>query len=252
MVEVMISLIMVTLILLCVMGMFEAMGVATVSSTATEYAGADANEAMQHIISDAREAEEIGLPDDNDTAFVPFNGYALTNFETTYEGNNVDTGIELIAPAGGTSPTVYNASGASDTIPIYDRTTTGNPLYIYRSDSNGTPDPSAGTCLWLYGTDSGISVNQALITSVSTAPNAIEFARPILQGTVQTYDIEIKLISGYYSPTYGSNTNESTNGKLVTALTGKCVLLRDQYTGANPQASPTSTTNSSGPHWSPG
>lgn len=250
-IEVSIALVLVSLIMLCVMSLFEAMGTTVVSSTATMFANADSSKAMQHIIGDAREASTVALPDDASTTFAPFGNTQFTNFETTFSGSNVDTGIEITYPAGATAPTVALSSGTK-TIAIYNRQVCGALLFIYRADPNGTPDPAAGSCLWEYGVDNGNQVNQALISSIAMVPNAVQFSRPLLENTIQTYAVEIKIISGYYSPTYGTNTNESTNGQVATTLTGKCVLLRDQYTGTNPQNVPTSPTNSTGPHWSPG
>lgn len=136
-----------------------------------------------------------------------------------------------------------------------------NVYLIYRGDPDGTPDadptgspiPKAGTYLWQYKVPADSSFNlvkyaanvTVLCKSVATAPNAVQFVRPAYgttqqnqaYGTVaQPNQIEIKVISSYYSPINGQQTNEETAGATSSQLNGKCVFMRDHFNGSNPQA----------------
>jgi len=270
-IEVAISLVITGLILMTVMELFVYMLRTTMAANSTMFASSDSNKAMNHIIERAREARWLALPDDASPVFTPppltlcqeQSGGACqsSDFETTY-GGNVDTGVEIVFPAGSTTPNpVYTAcsadttntpcvvlgSGSGTAVPVYNRDTDGVNLYIYRANSNGSPNPSTGTCLWEAGTDNGVQVNQALMSSVAAAPNAIQFQRPATGAfQISGYEMDVKIVSGYYSPISGSTTNESTNGNIATTLTGKCVLLRDCELDSTPHAG----TGSAGTHWS--
>ena len=50
----------------------------------------------------------------------------------------------------------------------------------------------------------------------------------------EQYQAEVKIISGYYSPINGTQTNEEGNGSNSSQLTGKCVYMRDHLTDAAP------------------
>ena len=67
---------------------------------------------------------------------------------------------------------------------------------------------------------------------------------------VLPYQVEAKIISSYYSPIGGQQTNEASNGTNQTALSGKCVLMRDHDSGgSHDPGSTTTTTATSGSHW---
>ncbi len=129
---------------------------------------------------------------------------------------------------------------------------------IYRGDPDGTPDPDptgspnplAGTYLWQYKVPADGSFNVAkypgslttLCKSVAPAPNAVQFVRPYYAATGQLPEqnqVEVKIISSYYSPVNGRQTSEETAGATTSQLSGKCVYMRDHCTAAS-----SNTTNS--------
>lgn len=130
----------------------------------------------------------------------------------------------------------------------------GSAVYlIYRGDPDGTPDADpagspilkAGTYLWQYRVpDNDASLNivkyaanlTVLCKSVATAPNAVQFVRPSYGAIAQPNQVEIKVISSYYSPINGQQTSEETAGATASQLNGKCVFMRDHFSGGNPQA----------------
>lgn len=130
----------------------------------------------------------------------------------------------------------------------------GSAVYlIYRGDPDGTPDanptgspiPNAGTYLWQYRVpDNDAAFNAVkyaanltvLCKSVATAPNAVQFVRPSYGTVAQPNQVEIKVISSYYSPINGQQTSEETAGATASQLNGKCVFMRDHFSGSNPQA----------------
>ena len=132
----------------------------------------------------------------------------------------------------------------------------GSAVYlIYRGDPDGTPDPDplaagnpnpkAGTYLWQYlvpSNDASFNLAKypanltALCKSVATASNAVQFVRPSYGTVAQPNQVEIKVISSYYSPINGRQTSEETAGATASQLNGKCVFMRDHFNGGNPQA----------------
>ena len=124
----------------------------------------------------------------------------------------------------------------------------GAVTLVYRGDSNGNPNSASGTYLWQYAMPvSGAFdlVNHpptALCKSVSLAPNAVQFVRPSYGGIAEQHQMEIKIISSYYSPINGQQTNEQGNGASSSSLTGKCVYMRDHYAGGGAASqAPTNT-----------
>lgn len=132
------------------------------------------------------------------------------------------------APAPGPQP--YNAMGNGGL-------GKGAVALIYRGDPDGTPDSAAGTDLWQYAVPANGAFDlvnyppTALCKSVSTASNAVQFVRPSYGGVAEQHQMEIKIISSYYSPINGQQTNEQGNGASSSSLTGKCVYMRDHYAG---------------------
>jgi hypothetical protein len=187
--------------------------------------------AVNHIGEDTREAYTFALPDDS-TGFTPPSTYSAGQFETTFSGSNIDTGIEL--EYGNTmSVSVLNSTGATTLLSTQptDQTASNN-LWIYRADYGGVPDASSGQYLWLYGKEYGHSVNRPLCRLFDTAaaatamPNAVTFSRPLDNGSPQAvipYDVQISVTSGFYSPVSGTQT--SVNGG--TQHVSLCVLLRN-------------------------
>jgi hypothetical protein len=207
-------------------------------------------------------------------------GATLDKFNTTFGTETINTGLQLKSPpalsgpangytaANGALIQVQNASG-SIAIPSqpYESTAGGSPkaVLVYRGDPDGTPDadPStstvvkAGTYLWQYliPADQTFALNVAggnpiaICKSVSTAPNAVQFVRPVYgtaPATPQKWQVEIKIISGYYSPINGTQTMEGGNG--VSQLSGKCVYMRDHDTKGAPPSAGTQSSNNAFQH----
>ncbi len=247
----------------------------TVRTQSQMYATADAANCIQSIISQVREAQSFTLPT-SQTANTAEDGWiALTNttlsqFSTTLNGFTVNTAIQITAPpaltpaannykAGVLTIQVQKTTGGSGpgsywSVTPYDSRPAGTAVtLIYRGDPNGTPDPNptgsavagAGTYLWQYTVPANNSFDVvahppvALCKSVSTSPNAVQFVRPADAGVPQPFQAEVKIISAYYSPINGTETNEEgdANGDTSSQLTGKCVYMRDH------QASPPAKTN---------
>ncbi len=229
-------------------------------STAEVFASQDAARSLRHIIDDTREALWFALPDANDANDLSNSGtlyfteelatvtgmssYTTANFisHDSTSSNFCDTGMFIAFPAADssegvilTSSATQSLSTASNKYNLYNRTSPfGSYLFLYRANSNGTPNALTGTCLWEVGTDNGATVNQAIITSVNSSWDAIQFLRPWNTtnntGTPNIpYEAEIKITSGYFSIINGVQTNESTGGadKNTTQLVGKCIAMRN-------------------------
>lgn len=205
------------------------------------------------------------------------NNAPLGQFSTTLNGETINTAIEVVAPplltttANGYTANVpglrvlstsggYWQAGAANwpaaTSPSNVQIAGGvgvtgsSVVLIYRGDSSATPNAAAGTYLWQYTLPSDASFNPAkypdkltaLCKSVSTAPNAVQFVRPYYASTGQIPEqtqVEVKIISSYFSPINGQQTSEEGNGASSSQLSGKCVYMRDHCT-----ASTANTTNS--------
>ena len=132
----------------------------------------------------------------------------------------------------------------------YDNAAAGaTTVLIYRGDPDGTPDADptgsavtgAGTYLWQYTLPPDGTFNLAatppnqspLCKSVASASNAVQFVRAVYANAASADQVQVKIISGYYSPINGQQTNEEGNGASSSQLIGKCVYMRDHKTGAN-------------------
>ena len=60
----------------------------------------------------------------------------------------------------------------------------------------------------------------------------MQFIRPLLGASPAPYQVQIKIISGYYSAINGTQTNEAGDGSQVSQLSGKCALMRNYSTNA--------------------
>jgi type II secretory pathway pseudopilin PulG len=239
----------------------------TVRTQAETFATYDAGTAMQKLIDQAREAHWLALPEENlpgtsTSMFTGYPGYSgLSNYQSTDNGTTIDTAVMLTFPLSRTGSgviTVNNSAGntvslsSGGTGASYDRNYDGSAILVYRSDKNGVPSPTTGTYLWEYSlSDSGASVNQPLIRSVASVPNGVEFVRPTdSAGNVLPYQVQIKVVSGFYSPIDGVQTNEETNGLYTSSLTGMCVLMRDhEEDGAHEPLVPAPGDTVTGNHW---
>ena len=196
------------------------------SVSATTNASIDAGNTIQRVTGDLREARDFSLMDGGT--------YATTYDATDVNGNVVAvTGVHIIFPASDPTGSVFTAAtGGSDPLTgtncLYDRTEDGPTLDIYRSNPDGTPNPSSGSCLWASGKEHGVLINKVIIKSVSPGLDSIQFIQPYLSDGITPIanEIQIKIACAYADPLHGYSTNESSLGK-VTRLTGECVYLRD-------------------------
>ena len=213
----------------------------TVQSGAACYATTDAANAVQHVVRDAEESYWLALPED--AWWTSPSGQATSAFQTTGGGSPLDTGVELVAPAV-SSMSVSGGNGGSISTPAYDRSTTSSPpsiLWIYRANSDGTPNAATGGYLWLSGTELGQTVSRALLTSLSpTSASAVQFQRPAnSSGTQQfPYQLEVRLVSVYYASVRGVQTSELAAGTQQAPVIGKCVLLRDHELNLDHEPNP--------------
>lgn len=210
----------------------------------------DAANAIQQVVEMTREAQVFTLPDE--TGFTPPTGYSTNDFQATLNGATVFTGVELTMPPmlqpsdiGYTDSslkyiTVKNASGndlpaepQTTSLPFAPYLCTGaaSQFYlIYRSNADGTPNPTTGNYLWEKSLgNTSPPVNSALCRTIASGtPNAVQFVRPVdAGGNTLPYQMEIKIVSGAYSPINGVQTSEEGNGTYTSKLVGKCVLMRD-------------------------
>ena len=194
-------------------------------------ASVDASLALGRITQGIRQAQDFQLMD----------GGA---FNTTYNAVNPSnasqiaiTGIRVSAPAfaatttidvGGSSGTSAPLSGTNA---LYNQEAPGTTLDFFRSDKNGNPAPTTGTCLWMRGTENGQTINRALVKSVAPTWNAVQFITPYMpDGTTPIKNVvTIKLTCSYYSRINGNASSDTGKGG-VTQLTGECVYLRNHST----------------------
>ena len=267
-VEAMISMLIMSLLLTGTIELFIASARTTVKTQAEANATIDAARAMHNLIEYAREAHWMALPtEDLPGTFTPMftgiPGYTAASYYQTTDGTStIDTGLLLTFPGykSGASPVTVNLSsgtvalnGASNA-EVYDRSQDGPQVLVYRSDTNGVPDPSAGTCLWEYSlSDGGATYNQAIIKSVASAANAVQFVRPTdTSNDPLPFQIEMKIVSGYYSLEVGQQTNEQSNGEHTSQLTGMCVLMRDHEMDGSHEPTVSSIGDVAiGNHWIP-
>ena len=230
-IEVIIGTALTLLLLFGALNVYVAGAQLSLNTAASCYAATDGANSVQHIVRDTEEARWLALP--GTTGWTSPANAPLSAFQTTDNGAVISTGVELMLPATA-SVSVQSRSGAALSVSpaLYDRSqdaAPSSPLWIYRADSNGTPNGAAGAYVWLYGTEHGQSVNQALVSSLSpTAANAVKFSRPTAASAqALPYQLQISLVSAYYSPLRQAQTSEINSTALEEYATGKCVLLRN-------------------------
>jgi type II secretory pathway pseudopilin PulG len=244
----------------------------SLKSSAQTSAGLEAANALEYVIEQTREAQSFSLANElpiSGGAFIVPGGRAASDFQTTMTSTiggvtsteNVYTAMELALPPG-QAVTVKDTSGIDKAVvdssnhatPIDRAGTSTTMLLIYRGDPDGTPDPdptgstvaNAGTYLWQYTMPAGNAFNttiyppRALCKSIAVSPNAVQFVRPIVGGSPASFQVQVKIISGYYSAINGTQTNEAADGSQVSQLVGKCALMRNHST--NPATGGTNQT----------
>lgn len=260
-----------SLLFLGAMTMIMTAARSTVRTQAQVYSTAEAANAIQNVIGQLHEAGDFSLPSST-VANQPENNWIgvgtipMGQLSTTADGETINTAIEIISPpsmtpadngytqqvphlnvVSTTAGSYWEAGGAGSPWangpykgPYYVQQNGGLGInvvsLIYRGDPDGTPDSAAGTYLWRYdlppgGAFSLANPRTALCKTVGTAPNTVQFVRP--NPTTTTNEVEIKIISSSYSAINGQQTNEEGSGASSSALSGKCVYMRDHYTGGS-------------------
>lgn len=230
--ELMISVSLLSLLLLGVIGIFNLMLGLSGSVLASMTSSQDASNAIQRISSDLREANSFVLLDD------------AVHDATDSQGNTLVTGITITSPNPWKSTITYTSgAGVSKALTAannpYDLAakpdTTASVVTFYRANwqqaegADGTPNPNTGKCLWVTGMENGQAVIPGpVIKTIAPTPDAVQFIIPRLADGVTPVvnEAEIKIISGQYDPIHGTATSDSSAGS-STALTGECVYLRD-------------------------
>jgi len=243
-VEVMASVMILSLLMAGVIGMFLAMLRLGGSVTGSVNASLDARNAIQRITGDFREARRFSLQDN-------------ATYDATDANNNVVavTGIQMNFPGARPTVTVAKDVNANTTAALpgpsagalWDRSD-GSALLFYRANwqqpegADGTPNPNTGKCLWASGTENGASVNGPVVKSIAPTLNAVQFIQPYIPGsnppTPIPNEVKIKLTTSSYDPVHGNASSDSAAGG-VTQLTGECVFLRDH----DPSGTSSVTTN---------
>ncbi|MDQ2799698.1 MAG: type II secretion system GspH family protein [Armatimonadota bacterium] len=237
MLEVVIAFTLISLIFTGVISLFLSASRTTLKASAQISANQDGSVALQRVMQAVREAQSFALPNETTGVggdfTVPAN-FAQSGFMTTLNGENIETAIEVSPPPSQTI-SLKNSSGATIAPTAFIRDGASPITFlIYRANPDGTTNPTSGTCLWEYSIqDAGATINQPLCRSIAAAaPNAVQFVRPVI-GTPpvpQPFQVEVKIISSYYSLVNGTQTNEQTNGSVTSGLSGKCVLMRNHAT----------------------
>lgn len=217
----------------------------------------EAANALQTVIEQTQQAQSFSLPNELPTsgAFVVPGGRSAADFQTTLTSTvngvssteNIYTALELALPPG-QSVTVKDTSGSNKAVvdssgntPIDRTASSTSTLLVYRGDPDGTPDPNptgsavknAGAYLWLYTMPPSNQFDlvhnppRSLCKSIATSPNAVQFIRPIVDGSLAQFQVQVKIISSYYSAINGVQTSEATDGSQVSQISGKCALMRN-------------------------
>ena len=251
-VETIFGVVIASLLMLGTLNLYMTSATTTLTVGAQIAAGQDASNAVQQIIQATREAQSFSLPNELPSAggaFVVPTGFTAGSLQTTLNGENIYTALEIVQPPT-MAVTVANGAGLALAVapaPLNRDGTSAATLLFYRADAGGVADAAAGQYLWAYSVqDGGASVNRAICKSVDTnTPNAVQFVRPYVGSPAvpQPYDVEVKVVSGYYSLTNGQQTSEETNGSNTSQISGKCVLMRDHANNVATGGTNESTNN---------
>ena len=203
----------------------------------------------------------------NGMAFLPPDGNVNDYQNVTQNGSiNTAVELLLPAAATSQKATGQAATPGFDVLdqngnpiapPGYDRTQTevssgtpvsplvGDILCIYRGDSAGNASPSAGQFLWSLRRPAGTSlydashdIRQKLCRLILTqhadgtpATDAVQFVGCHTPGSdissSMPYELEFKLICGDQTSINGVQTSEGSGAGSITALSGKCALMRN-------------------------
>lgn len=233
--ELMVSLGVLFLLLGGVVSVFLMMLRLSSSVVGASLSSTDAATALQRVTMALREADHFSLPGDLD------NGYAgPAAMARDANGNTVLTGIQITFPAQYPAPISYT-TGAGVTpaalmgtsLPYSVGTVGTATLTFYRANwhqpggADGTANPTSGNCLWVTGTENGVTVTPGpVIKTIAATADAVQFIVPRQPDGVTPIanEVEIKIVSGQYDAVHGTVSSDSASGG-TTALTGVCVNL---------------------------
>lgn len=203
----------------------------------------------------------------NGLAFLPPDGNVNDYQNVTQSGSiNTAVELLLPAAAASVKNTgqaatpglnLLDRSGNPVVPSAYDRTQTqvnsgtpvsplsGDILCLYRGDALGNASPATGQYLWSARRPAGTNLNdgshdirQKLCRLILTqhadgtpAIDAVQFIGCKSPGSdipaSMPYELEFKLICGDQTAINGTQTNEAGDGSSITALSGRCALLRN-------------------------
>lgn len=230
-------------------------------TSVTVQASQDAATGQQYITDTARASIQFALPPD--TASVNTNGMAFlapdgnpNDYQTGGTGS-MNTAVEFLLPASATFH-LLDRSGNSVAPSGYDRTVTqlsggvpvnpppGDIICIYRGDASGNPSPSSGQYLWSVRCPARANYNNPanyetrkickfILTKHADNNPATDAVQFIGRNTTPStdipgsmpYEMEFKLVCGDQTVISKTQTNEAGDGNSVSALAGKCALLRN-------------------------
>lgn len=226
-------------------------------TSVTTQAGQDAASGQQYIAGIARESIQFALPPDTTAANT--NGMAFLAPDgnpNDYQTGGINTAVEFLLPAPA-SFHLLDRNGNSVVLAGYDRTVTqlsggiavnpppGDIVCIYRGDVHGSPAASSGQYLWSVRCPAGANYNypanyetrkicKFILTKHADnnpATDAVQFIGRYTSGTdipsAMPYELEFKLVCGDQTAIKGTQTNEARDDGSVSALSGKCALLRN-------------------------
>ena len=233
-------------------------------TSVTTQASQDAANGQQYITGMAREAIQFALPPD--TASVNTNGMAFwapDGNPNDYQTGGINTAVELMMPAPASFNVLDRNGNTYSALPGgYDRTVTqisgglpinpppGDIVCIYRGDAGGNPSPSSGQYLWSVTCGATYNYNnpanyvtrklcKLILTKHADGTAATDAVQFIGRNTPSTgtfvndipsamlYELEFKLVCGDQTAIRGTQTNEAGDGSSVSALVGKCAVLRN-------------------------
>ncbi len=119
--------------------------------------------------------------------------------------------------------------------------------------ADGTPRPNDGACLWIKGTEHGVSLGtlpggsvpgRPIVKDIAPVPNAVQFFEPLTNPADPTSPpvpnaVQVKITCGQYDLAHNGTTSSDSAFGGASQLTGDSVYMRDHTpfnatnTGAN-------------------
>ena len=201
----------------------------------------DAANTVQRVCQDVQTAHWLALP--QESVWTSPQGEPPGAFLSSSGGVTVAAGVAFAFPPSA-SATVQSVSGSPTALStLADRPAVPQAavmLWIYRADSDGTPNAQSGQCLWERGTRAGQAVDQAILSSLpATLPDAVQFGRPTdSTGQALPYQLRFRLLSSVGTAGQGRQTSEMNPDPAQAAAIGKCILLRDHELNLDHEPNP--------------